>query len=189
MNNLGFAYQEGQGVTKDFVKARAWYEKAIAKGSDLAKTNLERLMIDEATAAGRYGEALKSQTSRTERIVAAETKENGKPGEQTAGALLSQSWSALLAREYAQALAAGDRAIELSLGSLHIDTNRAHALLFLDRGAEAKALYLAHKGKPITSEDKRTWEEVISEDFAELRKAGLTHPMMAEIEKELSIVR
>jgi len=27
----------------------------------------------------------------------------------------------------------------------------------------------------------------IAEDFAEFRKAGLTHPMMAEIEKELGV--
>jgi hypothetical protein len=29
----------------------------------------------------------------------------------------------------------------------------------------------------------------IAEDFAEFRKAGLTHPMMADIEKELGISR
>jgi hypothetical protein len=30
---------------------------------------------------------------------------------------------------------------------------------------------------------------VLVEDFAEFRKAGLTHPMMAEIEKELGVSR
>lgn len=189
MSVLGTFYHDALGVNKDWEKAREWYEKAIASGSDLAKTNLDRLAMDEAVAAGRYGEALKLQAAQTERIVAAETKEHGKPGEETAGELLRQSWYALLAREYTQALATGDRAIALSLGSLHIDTNRAHALLLLGRAAEARALYLAHKGKPIASDDKRTWEQVIAEDFAELRKAGLSHPMIAEIEKELSISR
>jgi hypothetical protein len=33
------------------------------------------------------------------------------------------------------------------------------------------------------------WEQVIAEDFAEFRKAGLTHPMMADIEKELGVSR
>jgi hypothetical protein len=51
---------------------------------------------------------------------------------------------------------------------------------------EAKALYLAHKGEVFKS-DNELWERVIAEDFAEFRKAGFTHPMMAEIEKELGV--
>ena len=31
------------------------------------------------------------------------------------------------------------------------------------------------------------WERAVAEDFAEFRKAGLTHPMMADIEKELGV--
>jgi hypothetical protein len=34
---------------------------------------------------------------------------------------------------------------------------------------------------------RRLWEHVIAEDFAEFRKAGLTHPMVADIEKELGV--
>jgi hypothetical protein len=59
--------------------------------------------------------------------------------------------------------------------------------MFLERGEEAKALYLAHKGEPVSGQDGELWERVIVEDFAELRKAGLTHPMMADIEKELGV--
>ena len=44
-----------------------------------------------------------------------------------------------------------------------------------------------HKGKPLSERDARLWEHVIVEDFAEFRKAGLTHPMMASVEKELGI--
>jgi hypothetical protein len=57
--------------------------------------------------------------------------------------------------------------------------------MFLERGKESKALYLAHKGKPVSG---RLWERVIVDDFIEFRKAGLTHPMMAEIEKELGVL-
>jgi hypothetical protein len=60
--------------------------------------------------------------------------------------------------------------------------------MFMERGEEAKALYLAHKGKPV-SPDNRLWERVIVEDFGEFRKAGLTHPMMADVEKELGVSR
>ena len=61
--------------------------------------------------------------------------------------------------------------------------------MFLGREKEARALYLAYKGKPVSEQDDRLWERVIVEDFAELRKAGLTHPMMADIEKELGVSR
>ena len=57
--------------------------------------------------------------------------------------------------------------------------------MFLERGEESKALYLAYKGKSVSEEDARLWEHVVVEDFAEFRKAGLTHPMMADVEKEL----
>jgi hypothetical protein len=57
--------------------------------------------------------------------------------------------------------------------------------MFLGRGEEAKALYLAHKGKPISGQDGKLWERAIAEDFAQFRKTSLTHPMMADVEKEL----
>jgi hypothetical protein len=57
--------------------------------------------------------------------------------------------------------------------------------MFMGHGKESKARYLAHKGKPLS--DGKPWERVIAEDFAEFRKAGITHPMMADIEKELGV--
>ena len=95
------------------------------------------------------------------------------------------TWYALFAREFTKALTVADRAHALFPDNLAIETNRAHALMFSERREEAKALYLAHKGKPVAG--GRLWERVIVEDFAEFRKAGLTHPMMADIEKELAV--
>jgi hypothetical protein len=112
---------------------------------------------------------------------------DGKPGEQTAWALQSVAWSALFAQEFPKALTAADRAHALFPDDLGIETNRAHALIFMERGEEAKALYLAHKGKPLSDKDNRLWERVITDDFEKFRKAGLTHPMMADIEKELGV--
>lgn len=37
-------------------------------------------------------------------------------------------------------------------------------------------------GKKISQVDGLLWEDVIAEDFTQLRKAGLDHPLMAEIE-------
>jgi hypothetical protein len=118
---------------------------------------------------------------------AVEAKREGKPGEETARALNSVAWYALFAREFRKALVVADRAHALLPDNLMIETNRAHALMFLGRGKESKVLYLAYKGKPLSEQDARLWERVIAEDFAELRKAGLSRPMMAEIEKELGV--
>jgi hypothetical protein len=92
----------------------------------------------------------------------------------------------VFAKEFTKALTVADRSHALFPDNLSIEINRAHALMFTE-SEEAKALYLAHKGKPMSEERKELWESVIVKDFAEFRKADLTHPMMADIEKELGI--
>jgi tetratricopeptide (TPR) repeat protein len=187
MAQLGWFYSNGLGVVQDYAKAREWYEKAADKGDADAKAQLEQLPIREAAAAGRYAEALQLQERLAEKVEAGETKREGKPSEGTAQALQVVAWYALFAGEFTKALAIADRAHALLPDDLGIETNRAHALMFMERGEEAYALYLAHKGKPLSVQDNRLWEHVIVKDFTELRKAGLTHPMMAEIEKELGV--
>ena len=61
--------------------------------------------------------------------------------------------------------------------------------MFLGQGKEANALYNAHKGQRLSDSDDRLWERVVAEDFAELRKAGLSHPMMEDIERQLGLAR
>jgi hypothetical protein len=61
--------------------------------------------------------------------------------------------------------------------------------MFLGRGTEATALYLAHKGERLSDADSGLWERTIAEDFAELQKAGLTNPMMDDIRKQLGVYR
>jgi hypothetical protein len=57
--------------------------------------------------------------------------------------------------------------------------------MFLDRVDEARALCLKYRGQQNVVGDK-SWESVLLEDFAELRKARLIHPLMDEIEKLFS---
>ena len=120
-------------------------------------------------------------------VEAAETEREGKAGKETAEALGGVAWYALFVREFTKALGVAERAHALLPDDLVIETNRAHALMFSERAKEAKALYLAHKGEPVPEQDNKVWERVIIDDFAEFRKGGLTHPMMADIEKELGI--
>ena len=186
MTNLGALYEKGQGVPRDYTKARDWYEKAAAKGDESAKKALERLAIREVKTTGRHAEALQLQEALAAKREAEETKRDGKPGEQTAEELRTVAWYALFTKDFPKALSVADRSHALFPDSLSVETNRAHALMFLERGEEFKALYLAHKGALMSD---GFWERVIAEDFAEFRKAGLTHPMMADIEKELGIPR
>jgi TPR repeat protein len=187
MTGLGWLYSNGQGVVQDYAKARAWYEKAADKGDANATAHLEQLPTREAAGAGRYAEALQQQEVLAAKIEAMETKREGKPGKETAQALGGVVWLALFTREFTKALTVADRAHALFPGHIGIESNRAHALMFREHGEDAKALYLANKGKLVSALDGKLWERAIAEDFAEFRKAGLTHPMMAEIEKQLGV--
>ena len=187
MYNLGMLFAEGEGVVRDDVKAREWYEKAAARGDAKAKVRLQKLLIQEAENAGRYDEALRLGETLAAKVEAEETKRDGKPGQETAGELTSIAWFALLAKDFTKAMTVADRAHALLPDNLLIETTRAHALMFTEHDEEAKALYLAHEGEPVPEADNKLWEQNIAEDFAELRKAGLTSPMMADVEKELGI--
>ena len=188
MTNLGKLYANGDGVTQDDAKGREWFKKAADKGDASAKANLEQLSIREAFGAERYAEALQLQEALAAKVEAAEIKRDGQYGKDTAQALNEVTWYALFARDFTKALAVAERAHAFIPDDHWFEISRAHALMFLERGEESKALYLAHKGKLISEQDgQRLWERVIAEDFAEFRKVGLTHPMMAEIEKELGV--
>jgi tetratricopeptide (TPR) repeat protein len=186
MTNLGVLYANGLGVAQDFVKARELFEKGAAQGDARADAMLKQLVISVA-AAGRYAEALQLREKLAAEDEAVETKREGKPGEDTAKALNEVAWYSLFARDFKKALTAADRAHTVLPDNLLIETNRAHALMFLGREEEAKALYLAYKDRHLS--DDTSWESAVAGDFAEFRKAGLTHPVMADVENELGISR
>jgi tetratricopeptide (TPR) repeat protein len=87
----------------------------------------------------------------------------------------------VLARKFAIALECADQTLSLAPDLIWLHGNRAHALMFLERGDAARAVYLRYRGEQRVVGDK-SWEAAVLEDFAELRQAGLTHPLMDEIE-------
>jgi tetratricopeptide (TPR) repeat protein len=89
----------------------------------------------------------------------------------------------VLAKDFAQALDAANQTIALAPEKVWLYTNRAHALMFLGRVDEARTLYLQHRDAPKT-EETPAWVDMVLFDFAEMRKAGLTHPLMDEIETQ-----
>ena len=95
------------------------------------------------------------------------------------------AYSFVLAHDFARALEAADQAIAQAPSKIWLYTNRAHALMFLGRIDEALALYLHYRGAKRVWRGK-SWETAILEDFADLRMAGLTHPLMDEIQKRFA---
>jgi tetratricopeptide (TPR) repeat protein len=92
------------------------------------------------------------------------------------------AYDLILARDFTRSLEASDLVISIAPDKKWMHMNRAHALMFLGRVDEARALHLQYRGEKNVEGDK-SWKTVVLEDFAELRKAGLTHPLMDEIEK------
>ena len=192
MRSIASVYEDGRGVAQDYDKAREWYEKAAAAGDSSASREIfdlhikvEKTEVHEVSAAGRYDDALRLQVDLAQEIEVDEVKTDNKPGERTARALQELSWYALFAHDFARALAASERAHLLAPDDLEIETNHAHALMFLGRTPESRKLYLQHRNDTISRNDKR-WNQVIAEDFAEFRKAGLASPLMGEIESALA---
>ena len=136
---------------------------------------------------GKFQEALRLQEAHAAEIEKSELKREGKPGKATAEALGIVAWRSLFARDFGKALSATDRALLLSPDLLWIETNRAHALMFLGRTEEARTLYLVNKGKLVPTHGNRLWEQAIADDFAEFRKTKLTNPMMPEVESALGL--
>ena len=61
-----------------------------------------------------------------------------------------------------------------------VETNRAHALLFLGRFDEARAVYLEHQDQPLS--DARNFAQMVKADFVEFRKFGIDTLEMKRIE-------
>jgi hypothetical protein len=49
MSNLGFMYENGEGVEKDRAQAVSWYRKAAAAGNEYALKRLKELGEDTPT--------------------------------------------------------------------------------------------------------------------------------------------
>lgn len=55
--------------------------------------------------------------------------------------------------------------------------------MFLGQTDAARAIYLKYRGQKVGDV---TWEDEVKGDFADLRKHGLSNPLMDEIEKDFT---
>jgi len=116
--------------------------------------------------------------------VLAEDRQLERDLEEIADDLDRLAYQFLLARDFANALASADQAIASApdRGSSYL--NRAHALMFLGRADEARAVYLRYSAEN-NVQDSKSWVPVVLQNFGELRRAGLTNPLMKEIEDKV----
>jgi tetratricopeptide (TPR) repeat protein/CHAT domain-containing protein len=152
------------------------------KSDDLEALQRQVEQLDQA---GKYAGALALQRRLAAETEKAESASTGKPGAKTVDALVSLAWYALLAHDFKEALAVSNRAHMIAPTDLSVETNRAHALLFMGRAREARAIYLAYKNKPMSMTDMDMWQDVVARDVADLKKAGLDYPAVAKIAREL----
>lgn len=93
------------------------------------------------------------------------------------------SYYAVLAGRYAEALEYASQAERLEPSNIYALTNKAHALLFLGRVAEAESIYVGNIGK--VAPDGQSWSNMILGDFDELEKFGQKHELMISLRQRL----
>jgi tetratricopeptide (TPR) repeat protein len=101
-----------------------------------------------------------------------------------ADALGVLSFALLFNHRPQDALDRAQEAFALDPSALWIEANRAHALLFLGRLDEAKAIYLGDRDKSVG--EGRSLGEAVRDDFARFRKNGIDTPEMKAIESLLA---
>jgi tetratricopeptide (TPR) repeat protein len=168
-------------VTALLLGISATLGQAVADIEDL-RQHAHQLFNDR-----KYAEALAAKRSLVAGIEKLEIARDGRPGKQMADELCNLAWYALFARVPEEALSTSERAHKLAPESLPIETNRAHALLFLGRTREAEELYLLHKRKRLSPDSDKIWDDVISEDFDLLRAAGIVHGAFPGIIAQLGV--
>jgi tetratricopeptide (TPR) repeat protein len=138
------------------------------------------------TGAGRWNDAVQAENNWIA-YVQREVKDENERRVLLGNAYLGLSWSQLFTRDFSGALTSTDAGEKLKVdkSDLHIDTNRAHALLFLGRIPDANAIYLGNSGKKIAPNSDETWNDAVLQDFDDLEKGGLTSPEFARLRKLL----
>jgi tetratricopeptide (TPR) repeat protein len=179
------AFQQGLVIEQKLVKQDpnnvAWQSDLFASYMAIGRLLVRTEKLDDALRMLRDGLAVAGMQTK------AHPENAGWQGNlrNAIGQIGALSFRFLLVREFGTGLEAVDEAIALAPDMVWLYGNRAHALLFLDRIDDARALYLQYRGRKNVLNQK-SWEEIILEDFTELRKAGLAHALMDEIEKRFA---
>lgn len=102
-----------------------------------------------------------------------------------ASAMGELAYKLVRARQFGLALETAEQSISFAPDLIWVQLSRAHALMFLGRIEEARALYLRYRGEKNVWK-QYSWRDLASAQFAELRAAGLARPLMDEIEQRFA---
>jgi tetratricopeptide (TPR) repeat protein len=178
------SHRAALGIAERFAKldpaSADWQQRLSWSHSNVAEALYAN--GDGAGALAGWRIALATAEARAGAVEQEETKNGGRPGKKTAEALGGMAAYALFARDFRKGVTAAERAHALAPDVIWPDINRASALMLLGRAREARALFLAHKGKSTLGDP---WATVVASDFRNLRGAGLAHPMMRQVEAAL----
>lgn len=179
------SYREGFAIMQRLAGAqpdnRGWQRDLSFSYNKLGK-------VLEAT--GRLDDALQNyrdSAAITERLV---SEDHGNAQWQsdlqfTASRIAGLGYKFVFAREFAKALEAVEQALTLAPDTVWFNLVRADALMFLGHADEARAVYLQYRGRKDVLGEK-SWDAVVLQNFTDLRKAGLSDPLMDQIEREFS---
>jgi hypothetical protein len=101
------------------------------------------------------------------------------------GDLGEAAFAEIFGRQPMKAIGYSQQALKLAkaepdVNNVWLYTNLAHGYLFANRFGEEKTIYLKHKND--REDSGRLVKDSVLDDFARLRKAGVTHPDMEKIE-------
>jgi tetratricopeptide (TPR) repeat protein len=103
-----------------------------------------------------------------------------------AEAYVELAWYELFNKNPKNAITASEKGLQLTIDestNAILNTNLAHAYLFLGQYEKAKAIYLGNKDKKFS--DGRIFKQAVLDDFKEFRKVGIDHADMKSVEKLL----
>jgi tetratricopeptide (TPR) repeat protein len=142
------------------------------------RRNLLTSEVDKQRKANNWQAELHAESQLVPLIRDTEVLSSTKRSELLIPRYLALSWLLLLSRDFKGALDASEAGLKLNPKELSLDTNRAHALLFLGRRGDAMEIYRKNIGESIS---KRSWEEIILDDLDQLEKNKVTNPAFGEI--------
>jgi tetratricopeptide (TPR) repeat protein len=179
------AYRDGLAIAERLAAAdrsnTEWQRDLSGSYEKVGNVLVAQGKLDEALKAYRDGLAI------AERLATADRSNKNWQNDLQAliGKIGGIAYNFVVARNFVTALEAADQAISLAPEKIWLYTNRAHALMFLGRVDEARALYLKYRGAQSVAGAK-SWKAIVLEDFAELRRAELSHPLMDEIQNQFT---
>jgi tetratricopeptide (TPR) repeat protein len=90
----------------------------------------------------------------------------------------------ILAGRFPEGLRCANQSLEYDPLSTSVNLSRAHALMFLGEGEQARSVYSGYQGKKFAC--RTYFHDVLTGDLRELRKANCPHKPVDEIERFLS---